>query len=319
MQPHIEHIQHIVAPKITGINDCGEMALVPLSSGRVIGRGLLEGGGSCIFAGNIIQKDQSTPTLLPTRVILSPVQRPLTAAGETVVGYEDPTLIEPVYNPFEPDRRGILLTEAYRLSDGGAINTNLLYFGLETGMIQTVLTPLQALALGLRSCYKTLDMVKEAEIFSLGPWQGFLIEVGADGHSRIAHMTLNGTAVTSVQPFMDPCAGSWYSDHVSPASMPIPLTDRSAIVLINGRDATTWRVGWIRLQGDRIIEIGQPFLEPDSSCDIGPGGQRIAFASSYELVDGWLLPRQRCSSSTLPLICQCMTMNYEYVFQAPRG
>ena len=252
------------------------MALAIGQDGKVVARGLLEGGGSCVFEGSLIAN-----FLMPERVVISPTTRPKTDCGEEVLGYEDPTPLSIGNNPFECSS-GVLTTEVYRARNG-SIQTNLLYFGTQTSIVRNILTPSEAMKFGLKRHYAHLDMVKEAEIFSFGPAQRLLIEVGADGKSRLALVTVKNSRVTVVRKFLDPASGTWYSNHVSTVTSPILRQDGTSLLLLNGRDSNIWRVGWAIIGKTGCVEkIGEPFLEPPEDGSVGPGGQRIAFGSFFD-------------------------------------
>lgn len=273
----VRNQRQVVVPKVCGTNSRGEMAFALWENGTAIARGLLENGGSCIFQGSFINC-----ILMPSHIIISPTIRPVTEQGEEVLGYEDPTPLRPENNFFEPCKWGMLVTEAYRSKRTDSVETNLLYIG-ETGYTKAVLTPKKAMDLGLQDIYSSLDMVKEAEVFSISPFPDqLLIEVGANSKSRLAVVRFIGGEAKHVRPFLNPCAGTWYSDHVSTASPLLALDTTTGLIILNGRDDTTWRVGTAIVKSGEIVEVQKPFLNPPDDTASGPGGQKIAFASFYD-------------------------------------
>ncbi len=126
-------------------------------------------------------------------------------------------------------------------------------------------------------------MVKEPELLYQRDVAKFLIEVGADDKSRLAILSIHEGKAMHCEHLLDPKSGTWYSDHVSTASPPISVHKGSKIILVNGRDEDTWRIGFAHLRGEEI-EMREPFLSPPENMSPGPGGQRIAFASFYDEV-----------------------------------
>ncbi len=278
-----------------GVNDNGTMALVRGRDNTVFGRGLLTGGPSCIFAGEL-----HDVSLTKMRSILSPTDRSQTEAGQFVYGYEDPTFVPDEWNPFA-NEDGILCTEAYWAEGtSGPIHTNLLYLSLDENNdvadTKTVFTPEQAMSGELGKFFTQLDMVKEAALVGKTNCD-ILFEVGADGHARIVECYIDSRLqVTDCYPFLFPIQGTWFSEHVSTVCPEFSLVLGTNLLLFNGRSNNCWGVGWA-LCGEGVKPFAfspGPFILPPPGVAPGPHGQQIAFGS-----DGRVLTHENGGRPTM--------------------
>ena len=169
-------------------------------------------------------------SLEPYYLALYKERFPKTSDGQTVLGYQDPTIVPANdSNPFAPGQLGIMASQLYRRSSG-QVGTNLVYYDSPTDSVRDVLTSDGLRQLGITKAYAT---VKEGELLtaSAPPEPSVLIFQYTVSNSNIGLGLIEEGEVTTAVPFRTASEDS--SNHVSPAGAPVKLANGNLLLLYN--------------------------------------------------------------------------------------
>ncbi len=275
-------------------SDQGCMAFYQGQDGVFYGRKRPE---NYIFSGHLQPSvDSGEYRVEGVQRLLDPKVFSQTEDGRTVVGYEDPTYLSPMTNPFAAEP-ALLCTQTFvhdgeygTTAAGEPLATNLVYWSLDRSeMPKALLTPKQLQLAGLG---EYVSMIKEGELVVDYRGTHLIFEYvntppGNKGkQATVGMVDIEQGQLTNFKRWLEPF--QWGYINLSTCGSPIELANGQRVLFLNASTANReWGVTWMDLETGKVHQ--QLLVRASADLGAGYGNQLIAFGSDVRKVDGHLL------------------------------